>query len=138
MANDTTDTAPAKDDIAALSSVGPEFDTTDANVDTETFPGFKTLKRMLPADRMNLQLQLAKIAAGLPESFKDGDNANIEFSELSPSDMDSLAGMFTQMQNLVLSASTDEQKMGDWLTDQPEPMEALLYAFGQYQETLGN
>ena len=30
MANDTTDTAPAKDDIAALSSVGPEFDTTDA------------------------------------------------------------------------------------------------------------
>ena len=46
--------------------------------------------------------------------------------------------MFTQMQNLVLSASTDEQKMGDWLTDQPEPMEALLFAFGRYQETLGN
>ena len=87
---------------------------------------------------MNLQLQLAKIAAGLPESFKDGDNANIEFSELSPSDMDLLADMFTQMQNLVLSASTDEQKMGDWLTDQPEPMEALLFAFGRYQETLGN
>nr|DAO89799.1 MAG TPA: hypothetical protein [Caudoviricetes sp.] len=137
MAN-ANDTTPAKDDTEALSSVGPEFDTNDSNVDTESFPGFKALKRMLPADRMNLQLQLAKIAAGLPKSFKDGDNADVDFSELSPSDMDSLAGMFTQMQNLVLSASTDEQKMGDWLTDQPEPMEALLYAFGQYQETLGN
>lgn len=133
-----TDTTPAKDDHAALSSVGAEFDTNDANVDTESFPGFKALKRMLPADRMNLQLQLAKIAAGLPKSLKDGDDTNLDFSELSPADMDSLAGMFTQMQNLVLSASTNEQKMGDWLTDQPEPMEALLYAFGKYQETLGN
>ena len=138
MAN-ANDTTPAKDDTEALSSVGPEFDTNDSNVDTESFPGFKALKRMLPADRMNLQLQLAKIAAGLPKSLKDGDDStNLDFSDLTPQDMDSLAGMFTQMQNLVLSASTDEQKMGDWLTDQPEPMEALLYAFGKYQETLGN
>ena len=52
--------------------------------------------------------------------------------------MDALSAMFTQMQNMVLAAAQDTDAMTNWLIDQPEPMEGLMYAFGQYQETLGN
>ena len=81
-----------------------------------------------------------KIAAALPDRFKneEGTTTNISFDTLTPEDMDALSAMFTQMQNMVLSAATDTDAMTNWLIDQPEPMEGLMYAFGQYQETLGN
>lgn len=133
-----TDTA--KDTTPALATAGAEFDVDHSNLNLETFPGFKPQNRLLPADRMNLQLDLAKIAAALPERFKneEGTTTNISFDTLTPEDMDALSAMFTQMQNMVLSAATDTDAMTNWLIDQPEPMEGLMYAFGQYQETLGN
>lgn len=132
-----TDTA--KDTTPALATAGAEFDVDHNNLNLASFPGFKPHNRLLPADRMNLQLDLAKIATALPEHFKnEAGTANISFDTLTPEDMDALSSMFTQMQNMVLSAATDTDAMTNWLIDQPEPMEGLMYAFGQYQETLGN
>lgn len=133
-----------KDSMPALASVAPQFDP-DApeGVDVDSLPAFKDLRRMLPAQRIKAQARMAKLATDLPAKFRDGledgqVTLDLDLSTLTSEDLDGLATMAETAQEIVLDAAQDRAAMEAWLVDQDSPMEAVMYAFTQYQTTLGN
>lgn len=137
MAEDTTPVE-GKDTDPALATAAPQFDTNpEEGVDTGSLPPFRDVKRLLPADRFNLQAGLAKIGAGLPDRLRKQDG-DIDFSGLRPEDMDAMMTLFSSIQTLVLENAADKAAMEEWLKAQEQPMNALMFAFSRFQEILGN
>lgn len=129
----------AEDSTPALAPVSPEYDPDDTTgVDVESFPGMRDLRRLLPADRIKAQTDLAKVQDTLPESFtRQGFNPS-EVTRMSSDDLDALSGLFVSIQNTVLDNAADREAMENWLIDQDDPIKAVLYGFTQYQAALGN
>lgn len=131
----------AKDERPALASAGPEFDTNAAEgVDMTTLPAFKSVQRMLPAQRMRSELSAAKMVTGLPDSLTalvSGDG-EIDMTALQDQDLDALMDLFDNVQEAVLEAAQDRTAMEDWLMAQEDPTQAIMSAFTQYRSDLGN
>jgi len=139
---DTPTPETAKDETPALASVAPQFDSQDG-VDLSTLPAFKDTRRMLPADRLRAQADMAKLAVSVPDKFRqaaeDGTvTMDLDLSDLTGADLDAIADMVSTAQDVVLGAAEDREAMTTWLVDQESPVEAVMAAFTRYQETLGN
>ncbi|NEK06063.1 hypothetical protein GR239_36855, partial [Rhizobium leguminosarum] len=100
------------------------------------------LQRMLPAQRIKAQAELAKVATSLPAKFLDQDGSGVsidaDVNSLTSEDLDAVADMVTKVQDIVLDAAVDREAMENWLLDQENPMDAVMFAFTKYQATLGN
>lgn len=132
-------TTPTRDDAPALAAVAAEFDTeVPDGVDAATMPQFRDLTRLLPADRLDAQLALAEIAAGLPEGAAERMADGMALSDFTPDVAASLRGIFHAMQDMVLDNAADRDAMTAWLLDQKSPMSALQYAFAKVSAILGN
>lgn len=133
-----------KDQTPALATVAPQFDQdTPEGVDQDSLPEFKDLRRMLPAQRIKAQADMAKLATDLPDKFREVDqdgqvNLNLDMADLTSEDLDGLVNMAETAQDIVLNGAKDRNAMEDWLLKQDSPMEAVMYAFTQYQARLGN
>lgn len=128
-----------EDDNAVLASVSPEFNPDDTTgVDVEGFPALRDFSRMLPASRMRIQTDTAKMAAGLPAKFTQQGTGDQDLSTLTPDDLDSMANMFESIQNLLLDHAADREAMENWLIEQEDPIKGILYGFSQFQGVLGN
>lgn len=135
----TTQDYAAEDSSPALAQVDPEFNPDDTTgLDVETFPGMRDLRRMLPAQRIKSQTDLAKVQDMLPESFTSQGFGQQDVTSMSSEDLDKLAGLFEAIQETVLENAVDRDDMEAWLIDQDEPIKAVLYGFNQYQAALGN
>lgn len=146
-APEDTSAAAVKDQEPVLADVAPQFAdaTSDApeGVDGDSLPEFKDLRRMLPAQRIKAQADMGKLALTLPDKFRqladDGEvSMELDLSNLAPEDLDSVANLVAQAQEIVLGGAKDRQAMEEWLLDQTSPVEAVMYAFSRYQERLGN
>lgn len=129
----------AEDDQAVLAPVSPEFNPDDTTgVDVESFPALQDFKRMLPANRLRVQTDTAKMAQALPAKFTEQGTGTQALDELTGDDLDSLAGMFESIQDMLLRYAEDNDAMTDWLIAQEDPIKAVLYGFSQFQAALGN
>lgn len=129
----------AEDSSAALAQVSPEFNPDDTTgLDVEAFPGMRDLRRMLPAQRIKSQTDLAKVQDMLPANFTSQGFGQEDVTSMSGEDLDKLAGLFEAIQETVLENAADRDAMEAWLIDQDEPIKAVLYGFNQYQAALGN
>ena len=137
------------DPAPALAGVAPEFGATPEpaadgtlpevdtdGVDVSTFPGLADMRRLMPSVRLKMQMNAAKIATGLPEGLADGTGLNI--ADLKGDDLDALSNLFDGVENAVLDAATDRAAMANWLLEQRNPFNAVMYAFSRYTESLGN
>lgn len=62
------------DSRPVLEGVAPQFASADdepEGVDMTTLPEFKDLRRMLPSERLKVQMSTAKVATGLPAHLKN-------------------------------------------------------------------
>lgn len=135
----TTQDHAAEDDQAVLATVAPEFNPDDTTgVDVEGFPALRDFGRMLPAARMRIQTDTAKMAAGLPAKFTKQGTGDQDLTNLTPEDLDSMADMFESIQTLLLDNAQDQEAMENWLIDQEDPIKGILYGFSQFQANLGN
>lgn len=138
----TPEPEPAKDSQPALATTGPEFGSADMKgVDMSTLPAFKSVQRMLPAQRMREQMNTAKMVTGLPDSLSDlatEGEVELDIASFNPEDLDALAALFEGVQESVLDAAEDRTAMEDWLMDQEDPTSAIMAAFTKYRTDLGN
>lgn len=125
----------------ALAGVGPQYGAADSEpegVDMTTLPTFKDLRRMLPSERMKTQMATAKVAAALPAHLKNAEAGGLDFDSLTSDDLDALTNVIAAVESVVLDNATDREAMTEWLVTQDEPMNAVMAAFSQFTERLGN
>lgn len=128
------DQAPVLDGVTQSTTQVPE------GVNAETFPALMDLRRMLPAERFRRQTALAKVVDGLPEDLKTAATGGeaLDMTNVTSADLDALAEMFTRIQDAVLDAAADREAMTEWLMDQEDPMQGVMYGFTRVQGFLGN
>lgn len=134
---------PATDPAPVLEPIGGQYGAEDSTegVSLGTLPAFKDLRRVLPAERMSATAALARVAKALPASLQtpDGTPADLDsLDSISADDLDAVADMFTQAQDVVLDWAMDREAMTEWLLDQDDPMAAVMAAFSRFQAHLGN
>lgn len=140
QSQDAQDTAHAvKDATPILEDVSVEYGDSQvpAGVDAVSLPPFKDMSRVLPADRVRSQMQLAKFATSLPSSLLEGDG-QLDIKQLTAEDLDAVANMLVQIQELVLDNAQDRAAMENWLLDQDDSLAGVMYAFGRYRVQVGN
>lgn len=139
---DSVEDTAIKDPEPVLATVAPQFAEEVTGVDVDSLPAFKPFQRMLPAQRIKAQAELAKVATSLPVKFLDQDGSGVsidaDINSLTSEDLDAVAGMVARVQDIVLDAAADREAMENWLLDQENPMDAVMFAFTKYQATLGN
>lgn len=128
------------DPAPVLAPVSPDFSTDDlTGVDPDTFPALRDFRRILPAQRLTEQAKLGKLMETIPEQFRDAANGqDVDLSKVTGDDLDALAATFTAIQDIILGAAEDREAMTEWLIDQEDSLQAVLYGFTQYQGSLGN
>lgn len=131
------------DPSPALETVAAQYATNaPEGVDVETLPEFKDLRRMLPAQRVRAQMELAKLATDLPAELmaqaEDGGTVSVDLQTLRAEDLDAVVNLMETAQGLVLDNAKDPEAMEAWLVDQQDPLQAVMYAFEKYQGSLGN
>lgn len=126
----------------ALAGVGPQYGAADAEaegVDMSTIPAFRDMHRLLPSERLKIQMSTAKVATVLPKHLKDGDEAgDLEFDSMTVEDIDALTNVITTVENIVLDNADDRGEMAEWMISQKEPLNAVMAAFTKFTERLGN
>ena len=131
-----------QDPTPVLGGVVPEANQPEApeGVNTATFPALIDLRRVLPAERFQRQADLAKIKDALPEALQEAttNGGTLDPASITSDDLDALATMFTRLQDTVLDAAQDRDAMTEWLIDQEDPMQGVMYGFTRVTETLGN
>lgn len=130
---------PVQDPQPVLTGLAPQFggqEDTDG-VDVDTMPPFRPLERMLPAQRVKLQMDMAKIAKALPANMAQGQT-DLDMDQLTEADLDLLVNLFERIQENVLINARDRKAMETWLMDQTNSMGAIMYAFNRLVDTLGN
>ena len=136
---ETPEPTPSIDQSPALAGVAPQFNSqAPEGVDTTTLPPFADTSRMLPAQRVTMEMELAKVAAGLPRHIIESDSDSLDIYSMSSDDLDAVAYMITRVQDVVISRAQDSDAMEAWLVDQQEPLQAVMYAFSVYQEQVKN
>lgn len=131
-------TAAVVDPQPALHGMGPEFVAANSEpegVDLTTMPSFRDMRRMLPSERLRVQMKAAKVAAALPAHLKEAEG--VEFEALSPEDLDALTDVIATVESVVLDNAADREAMTDWLVDQKEPLDAVITAFTEFTSRLG-
>lgn len=126
------------DSQPALHGMGPEFVAANSEpegVDLTTMPSFRDMRRMLPSERLRVQMKAAKVAAALPAHLKEAEG--VEFEALSPEDLDALTDVIATVESVVLDNAADREAMTDWLVDQKEPLDAVMTAFTEFTSRLG-
>lgn len=129
-----------QDQAPVLDGVTPSTTQVPEGVNAETFPALMDLRRMLPAERFRRQTTLAKVVDGLPEDLKTAATGGeaLDMTNVTSADLDALAEMFTRIQDAVLDAAADREAMTEWLMDQEDPMQGVMYGFTRVQGFLGN
>ena len=129
-----------QDQAPVLDGVTPSTTQVPGGVNAETFPALMDLRRMLPAERFRRQTALAKVVDGLPEDLKTAATGGeaLDMTNVTSADLDALAEMFTRIQDAVLDAAADREAMTEWLMDQEDPMQGVMYGFTRVQGFLGN
>lgn len=129
-----------QDQAPVLDGVTPSTTQVPEGVNAETFPALMDLRRMLPAERFRRQTALAKVVDGLPEDLKTAATGGeaLDMTNVTSADLDALAEMFTRIQDAVLDAAADREAMTEWLMDQEDPMQGVMYGFTRVQGFLGN
>lgn len=130
------------DDRPALAGVGPEFDTADSEpqgVDMSTLPDFKDMRRMLPSERLKVQMNTAKVATALPAHLKNADTSQkLDLDALTSEDLDALTGVIANVETTVLDNAADRDAMTEWLVNQDNSLNAVMAAFSTFTKRLGN
>lgn len=130
------------DPSPALAGVGPQYGSADAEpegVDMTTLPAFKDLRRMLPSERLKVQMKTAKVATALPAHLKDADTSEgLDFDAMTAEDFDALTNVIATVEEVVLDNAADREAMTEWLVSQDEPLNAVMAAFTKFTERLGN
>lgn len=126
----------------ALAGAGPQYGSADAEpegVDMPTLPAFKDLRRMLPSERLKVQMKTAKVATALPEHLKNVESSGgLDFDSLTPDDLDALTNVIAAVEETVLDNAADRGAMAEWLIAQEEPLNAVMAAFTKFTDRLGN
>ena len=126
----------------ALAGVGPQYEAADAEVegvDMATIPAFRDMHRLLPSERLKIQMSTAKAATALPKHLKDGDEeGGLEFDSMTADDIDALTNVISTVEEIVLDNAADRGEMTEWLVTQEEPLNAVMAAFTRFTERLGN
>lgn len=126
----------------ALAGVGPQYGSADAEpegVDMTTLPEFKDLRRMLPSERLKVQMKTAKVATALPEHLKNAESSGgLDFDSLTSDDLDALTNVIAAVEDTVLDNAADRGAMTEWLIAQDEPLNAVMAAFTKFTDRLGN
>lgn len=139
-AEDNSDTV--VDSSPKLADVGPQYGSADAEsegVDMTTLPEFRDLRRMLPSERLKVQMKTAKVATALPAHLKGTDTSKGEgFDSLTSEDLDALTNVITTVEAVVLDNAADREAMTEWLIAQGDPLNAVMAAFTKFTERLGN
>lgn len=127
---------PVVDSSPALASVSAEFGASDGGVDVSDLPAFTSLKGMLPSGRMRVQMDLVKLATGLPETLTEGA-AEADFMSMDDAELDTLTAAIEKMEQALLRGAKDRNAMEQWLVNQDNPMQALMAAFNVYADYVG-
>ena len=126
------------DEAPALAPIDPAFSDPDGDIEEQrlraSMPAFRDLRRMLPAARLSMQLELAGLASSLPTGLAEG----IDISDLTPEAASGLAEFFQTMQDMVLDNANDAAEMEAWLIEAEDGTAALQVAFSALSERLGN
>lgn len=141
--------APAEDNSDAvvdsspkLAGAGPQYGAADSEpegVDMTTLPEFKDLRRMLPSERLKAQMRTAKVATALPAHLKNADTSGgLDFDTMTADDLDALTNVISAVEAVVLDNALDRGAMTEWLIAQDEPLNAVMAAFTQFTDRLGN
>lgn len=144
-------TPPAQDDSApnavvddnpALAGVGPQYAAADnepQGVDMSTMPEFKDMRRMLPSQRLKVQMNTAKVATALPSHLKDTDaKEGLSFDDMTAEDLDALTNVIANVEAAVLDNAADRDAMAEWLVNQDNSLNAVMAAFSKFTNRLGN
>lgn len=143
---DKDETAPAPDavvdDSPALAGVGPQYAAADnepQGVDMATMPEFQDMRRMLPSQRLKVQMNTAKVATALPSHLKDADaKAGLSFDDMTAEDLDALTNVIANVEAAVLDNAADRDAMAEWLINQDNSLNAVMAAFSKFTNRLGN
>lgn len=141
MGEDTPE--PVTDPYPALSGLAPQLGGTEATdgVDMSTLPPFVDMSGMLPAQRVRITMSVSKLALSLPKHIREQGDAvdgQLDLDSMNPEDMDAIADMFASCQDLVLEHAQDSEAMTEWLLQQDNPLGAVMAAFTQLKDRLGN
>ena len=130
------------DDSPVLEGVGPQYAAADnetKGVDLSTLPAFKDMRRILPSERLKIQMNTAKVAAGLPSHLKDADaKKGLSFDDMTAEDLDALTNVIATVEAAVLDNAADREAMTEWLVNQDNPLNAVMAAFTKFTNRLGN
>lgn len=129
------------DPSPALEGVGPQYGSAYAEVegvDMATLPAFRDMHRMLPSERLKVQMSTAKVAAALPDHLKGETSEGLDFDSMTVEDIDALTNVITTVEGIVLDNAADRGAMTEWLVTQKEPLNAVMAAFTKFTERLGN
>lgn len=125
----------------ALAGVGPQYGAADAEaggVDMATMPEFRDMHRMLPSERLKVQMSTAKVATALPDRLKGETPEGLDFDSMTADDIDALTNVIATVEETVLDNAADRGDMTEWLISQKEPLGAVMAAFTKFTERLGN
>lgn len=126
------------DEAPVLAPIDPAFSDPDEDIEEQrlraSMPAFRDLRRMLPAARLSMQLELAGLASSLPTGLTEG----IDISDLTPEAAAGLAEFFQTMQDMVLDNAADTSEMEAWLIEAEDGTAALQLAFSELSVRLGN
>lgn len=126
------------DEAPVLAPIDSAFSDPDGDIEEQrlraSMPAFRDLRRMLPAARLSMQLELAGLASALPAGLTEG----IDISDLTPEAAAGLASFFQTMQDMVLDNAADASEMEAWLIEAEDGTAALQIAFSALSERLGN
>lgn len=134
------------DTSPVLAAAGVDFDDPSGNEAEQALrascPQFRDMRRVLPAERMRRQMELARFAASLPESMRDAEgDGSLDLADFDDETATAIAAVFERMQDMVLNDAADRDEMTEWLLDAAEAgqgNEALQIAFSELAQTLGN
>ena len=130
------------DDNPALAGVGPQYAAADnepQGVDMATMPEFQDMRRMLPSQRLKVQMNTAKVATALPSHLKDADaKAGLSFDDMTAEDLDALTNVIANVEAAVLDNAVDRDAMAEWLVNQDNSLNAVMAAFSKFTNRLGN
>lgn len=135
-----SDNGTYQDEAPVLEGVIPSTTEAPEGVDVTTFPDLQDLRRILPAQRFQHQAALAALVEDLPEGFRDAaaGGKGVDMTNVTGADLNALATMFTRIQDTVLDTAVDREAMENWLIDQVDPLQAVMYGFTRVQAALGN
>lgn len=131
---------PVVDASPALADTGVEFDhDIPDGVDAASMPAFKNFSRLLPADRLDLQLGLAEVLEEAPPGLLDGADAGDLSIEQEIARVKPLRKALRAMQEMLLDNAQDRDAMAEWLLAQgPASYQAMTWAFHKLLGALGN